>query len=83
MKKARPIESSDRKEEYNERRLAADPFYTLGLIRAIADPRRACIPSRRNPAARLSEINATLRSFKVACDAQRAAGKTFFVGFTS
>lgn len=79
MNKARPIKSADRKTEDFERRLAADPFYTLGQIRAIAE-RPAIAGISGSSASRLSEIRAVLRAFKVATDAKKAAGKSIYVG---
>ncbi|HEX6827183.1 MAG TPA: hypothetical protein VF077_12770 [Nitrospiraceae bacterium] len=79
MKKARAIESPDREEESYERRLAADPFYTLGQVRAIAE-RPAVKGISGSSSSRLAEIRAVLRAFKVATDAKKAAGKSIFIG---
>jgi len=79
MKKARPIASADRATEDFERRLAADPFYTLGQIKAIAE-RPSVSGISGSSASRLAEIRAVLRAFKVATDAKKAAGKSIYVG---
>lgn len=79
MNKTRPIESADRKEEDLERRLAADPFFTLGQIKAIAD-RPAVRGISGSSSSRLAEIRAVLRAFKVATDAKKANGKSFYLG---
>lgn len=71
MKKPRCIESPDRDEENYERRLSADPYFTLGQIRAIAE-RPAVKGISGSSSSRLAEIRAVLRAFKVATDAKRA-----------
>lgn len=79
MNKTRPIESADRREEAHERELAADPFFTLGQIRAIAK-QPAVRGISGSSSSRLAEIRAILRAFKVATDAKKAQGKSIYLG---
>jgi hypothetical protein len=79
MKKPRFIQAPDMSEESYERKLAADPFFALGQIRAIAE-RPAVRGISGSSLSRLAEIRAVLRAFKVATDAKKAQGKSIYVG---